>query len=246
MVAVYSSSSRIGYETHKGLVDLLRQNYGQLWAIVCAGLVIAINMAMIIADLMAVSDAFSIILGQRRAFFVGAVAFSVWYILIFRDYRKITQALLWLSLPLFVYVPSAMIVTPSAGTLLHRIFVPHIVRSGNYVAAVVAIFGSLLTPYILVWQTSSRREHAVIGEETPHMAQSQAGTSVTTLLSFSIIIAAGSVLHLPDGPDDHPASRRGLASCRRRLRTNHLCPRRYWSRHGGIAGFSGLALLQHR
>lgn len=196
LIAVYACSSRIGYETRKGLVDLLRENYGQHWAIACAAVVIVINMAMIIADLMAVSDAFSIILNQRRAFFVGAVAFSVWYILIFRDYRKITRALLWLSLPLFVYVASAVIATPSPLALLHRTFLPQVVRSGSYVAAVVAIFGSLLTPYILVWQTSSRREHAVIGEETPHMAQSRAGTVVTTLLSFSIIIAAGAVLHL--------------------------------------------------
>src|SRR5439155_7491246 len=61
---------------------------------------------------------------------------------------------------------------------------------------IVAIFGSLLTPYVIVWQTSSRREHAVIGEDTPHEAQSQMGTLVSTLLAYSVMVAAGSVLHL--------------------------------------------------
>jgi Mn2+/Fe2+ NRAMP family transporter len=61
----------------------------------------------------------------------------------------------------------------------------------------VGLFGSLLTPYVLVWQTSSRREHAQLGQETPHEAQSQAGTFVTSVLSFSIIVAAGSVLRIP-------------------------------------------------
>jgi Mn2+/Fe2+ NRAMP family transporter len=52
-----------------------------------------------------------------------------------------------------------------------------------------------------VWQTSSRREHAKIGEHTPHEAQSRAGTFVTSVLSFSIIVAAGSVLRVQNPSD---------------------------------------------
>jgi Mn2+/Fe2+ NRAMP family transporter len=200
-MSIFNVSGRIGYETQKGLVDLLRENYGRGWALACASLVVVINMAMIVADLMAVSDALSIILQQRRAFFVGAAAFSIWYILIFRDYRKITQALLWLSLPLFVYVAAAFVAAPSAREVVARTFVPHVAHSTDYVAVVVGLFGSLLTPYVLVWQTSSRREHASIGQHTPHEAQSQAGTFVTSVLSFSIIVAAASVMHMAQASD---------------------------------------------
>lgn len=201
LMSIFNVSGRIGFETQKGLVDLLRENYGRRWALACALLVVVINMAMIIADLMAVSDALSIILAQRRAFFVAAAAFTIWYVLIFRDYRKITRALLWLSLPLFVYVASAIFAGPSPRTLIVETFLPRIVHSTDYIAAVVALFGSLLTPYVLVWQTSSRREHAAIGVPTPHEAQSQAGTFVTSVLSFSIIVAAASVLHLASPVD---------------------------------------------
>jgi Mn2+/Fe2+ NRAMP family transporter len=79
--------------------------------------------------------------------------------------------------------------------------IPRISPSTDYIAGVVALLGSLLTPYVLVWQTSSRREQAVIGQHTPHEAQSRAGTVVTTLLSFSIIVAAGSVLRIPHPVD---------------------------------------------
>ncbi len=201
LLAVYSVSGRIGYETQMGLVDLLRENYGQSWALACAGVIVLINLAMIIADLMAVSDAFSIILNQQRVIFVAVTAFTIWYVLIFRDYRKITRALLWLSLPLFVYVVSAVIAGPPVRTLLVRTFVPHAGHNADYVATLVGLFGSLLTPYILVWQTSSRREHARMGEETPHEMQSRMGTFVTTVLSFSIVVAAAAVLHLPQPID---------------------------------------------
>lgn len=200
LVAIFNVSGRIGYETRQGLVDLLREHYGRKWALTCAGMIVAINMAMIIADLMAVSDAFSIILQQRRIYFVAATAFSIWYVLIFRDYRKITHALLWLSLPLFVYVAAAVLAAPSAQEVLISTVVPRIYPTTDYIAGVVGLFGSLLTPYVLVWQTSSRREQAAMGQHTPHEAQSRAGTVVTTLLSFSIIVAAGSVLRM-----SHPA-----------------------------------------
>lgn len=193
---IFGVSARLGYETRQGLVDLLRVNYGKSLALTCAAVVIVINMAMIVADLMAVSDALSIVLGHSRIYFVAAVAFSVWYILIFRNYRKITEVLLWLSLPLFVYVAAAVVSAPSLVELVHRTFVPSVVRAPGYAGAVVAIFGSLLTPYVLVWQTSSRREQAVTGGVRPHNFESHAGTAVTTVLSYSVLVAAASVLHL--------------------------------------------------
>ncbi len=201
LVAVFHVSVRIGYETKKGLVDLLREHYGRGWALACVIVVIAINMAMIVADLMAVSDALSIILRQQRVYFIAVTAFTVWYVLIFRDYRKITHALLWLAMPLFVYVAAAVIAAPSAREVFARTLIPHVARSPDYIKAVVGLFGSLLTPYVLVWQTSSGREQAAIGAPTSYAAQSRAGTIVTTVLSFSIIVAAGSVLHLAQPQD---------------------------------------------
>ena len=45
---------------------------------------ILVNLAVICADLMAVSDAFSILTNQSRMYFVAATAFFIWYILVFR------------------------------------------------------------------------------------------------------------------------------------------------------------------
>jgi Mn2+/Fe2+ NRAMP family transporter len=194
---VFAVSARIGYEARKGLVDLLREYYGRRLAAVCALAMVAINMAMIIADLMAVSDGMSIILLQKRSFFVAAVAFTVWYFLIFRDYRKLTKILLWLSLPLFLYVVAAVLSRPNPWNLLIGTFIPHVSRSSEYVTAMIGLFGSLLTPYVLVWQTSSRREQAMIGEARPLAVDSHAGTFASTILSYSIVVAAAMVLNLP-------------------------------------------------
>jgi Mn2+/Fe2+ NRAMP family transporter len=198
---VFAVSARIGFEARKGLVDLLRENYGRTLASICAVTIVAINMAMIIADLMAVSDGMSIILLQKRSFFVAAVAFTVWYFLIFRDYRKLTRILLWFSVPLFLYVVAAVLSRPNPWTLLMATLVPHVSRGSEYVTAMIGLFGSLLTPYVLVWQTSSRREEAMAGGTRDVVAGSHAGTLATTLLSYSIVVAAAMVLRLPSPVD---------------------------------------------
>lgn len=196
LLAVFSVSARIGVESRQGLVDLLRTHYGRAIALGCAGLVVAINMAMIIADLMAVTDAFSLIMALPRMYFIAAVAFSVWYILIFRDYRKIIQTLVLLSLPLFIYVAAAVLSHPNWGQIVSHSIFPNIPRDAGYPAAVIGIFGSLLTPYVLVWQTSSRREVALAGGRGGGSFEHHAGTIVTTVLCYSIMVAAGTVLRV--------------------------------------------------
>lgn len=195
LLAVFSVSARIGFESRKGLVDLLFGNYGRIVALGCAAVVVAINMAMIVADLMAVTDAFSIITEMPRMYFIVAVAFSVWYILIFRDYRKITQTLAFFSLPLFLYVAAAVLAHPDWKQVISNSLFPRIPRNPGYPVAVIGIFGALLTPYVLVWQTSSRREEALaggVGGEAEH----HAGTAVTTILCYSIMVAAATVLRV--------------------------------------------------
>jgi Mn2+/Fe2+ NRAMP family transporter len=195
LITIFAVSARIGHQTEQGLVDLLRQHYGRGVALACASVVIVINLAMIIADLLAVSEAFSIIGQQPRIFFVAAIAFTVWYILIFRDYYKITHTLVWLSLPLFAYVATAVLSVSDPIQVLRSTFWPARTQSPDYVIGVMALFGSLLTPYVLVWQTSSRREQAVLGDREPYGPGHHAGGLVAALVSYSVLLSAAEVLH---------------------------------------------------
>ena len=197
LLTIFAVASRIGTETRQGLLDLVREQYGRGWAALGAGVTVLTNVVVVVADLMAVSAAFAIVLHQPRAFFVAGTAFSVWYILIFHDYRRITRALVLVSLPLYLYIAAAAMSLPSVRDLLWNTFAPSIHMSGDYVETVVALFGSLLTPYILLWQVSSRSDP----EHEPHRADSHLATLVSTLLAFCVLVAASSVLHLPRGAD---------------------------------------------
>src|SRR5580698_10454297 len=152
--AVFTVAARIGHHSNRGLVELIRQSYGKAagWGIAVA--MISVNMTMIVADLVAVSDAFSLILQQSRIFFLPAVAFAVWYLLVVGDYRKSSRALIWFALFQVAYLVAAVMAVKSWTGLLKGIFLPHITLNSAYVIGIIAVFGSLLTPDVLVWQTS--------------------------------------------------------------------------------------------
>jgi Mn2+/Fe2+ NRAMP family transporter len=192
LLAALDVSTRIGIETRKGIFDLIRENYGRTAAACGAVVTVVISMVVIIADLMAVAEVLSILLHQPRMFFAPLIAFTVWYMLVFHDYRKITRVLVWFSLPICLYLLAACVTAPAARQLLSGFFIPHLGGGRDYIEGIVALFGSLLTPYIILWQTSSRTDRA----HEHHRADSIIASVVTFVLAASIIIAAGSVLHL--------------------------------------------------
>ena len=186
---VFAVSSRIGQETSRGLIDLVREQYGHHKAIVLAALILVVNLAMIIGDIVAVADSCSLVTGQPRVYFLAAIAFIIWYLLIIGNYQKTTKALGLISLILISYVVAAWHVSGSLLSVAGGVLIPRIQSSQAYTMAVVAVFGSLLTPDVIVWQASSRRGLPE-GVAQAHVTESHAGTFVACVISLSAMIAA--------------------------------------------------------
>lgn len=186
---VFSVSSRIGHESQKGLVELVRECFGVGSSRTIAVAIFVVNFAMIIGDLVAVSDSISIITQQPRMYFLTPLAFAVWYMLILGDARKSMERMGLLSIVLVAYVAAAYMATPSVRSLAQGILLPKIQLTSAYAMAVIAVFGSLLTPDVIVWQTSSKRD-VPEGLRQSLYSESHAGTIVATLVSLSAIIAA--------------------------------------------------------
>jgi Mn2+/Fe2+ NRAMP family transporter len=193
---VFAVSSRIGRDTRRGLIELVRIRYGGGRAKVMALGMVVVNLAMVIGDIYAVSDAFSLILLQRRAMFIAVVGFVVWYFLIVSDYKKVTRTLGSLTLVLLAYILAAHRATDSYPHLAAGVLLPHLRMTGAYFMAAIALFGSLLTPDVIVWQTSTKRDLPA-GVANAHYTESNAGTIVACLISFCVIVCAAR-LHIAD------------------------------------------------
>jgi Mn2+/Fe2+ NRAMP family transporter len=196
LLSVFAVSSRLGSQTGKGLVELIRLHHGRKMAVGIAILVVAVNLAMIIGDIVAVSDGFSIITVFPRRYFLALTGFAVWYVLIVGNYQKTTKTLGGLTLILIAYVVAAFHVTDSFTGLASGILLPRMHMNTAYMMGVVAVFGSLLTPDVIVWQTSSRRGLPE-GLSHAHISESHAGTFVACVISISVMVAA-SHLHVAD------------------------------------------------
>jgi len=195
LFTIFAVSSRIG-RTGKGLIQLVREHYGKKTAVVIALLVVAVNLTMIVGDIVAVSEGFSLITVFPRVYFLAVVGFVVWYLLILGNYRKTTKALGTITLVLIAYVMAAFHVTDSFGKLASGVLLPRIQMNTEYMMGVVAVFGSLLTPDVIVWQTSSRRGLPE-GVAQAHVSESHAGTFVACMISLCAMIAA-SQIHVAD------------------------------------------------
>jgi Mn2+/Fe2+ NRAMP family transporter len=160
---VFQVSARIGAVTRKGLVQLVTEQYGRRFGIGLAGCMVAVNLLMIIGDLVAVSDAASLITHQSRAFFIAVVGFMVWYVLILGSYEKVSSSVATMSLALVGYVVAAALTVETPLETLNHVVPPHVSYSSAYLMAVIAIFGALLTPDILVWQTQFTARAEVSG-----------------------------------------------------------------------------------
>lgn len=196
LFSIFAVSSRIGQETGQGLIELVRKHHGRKTSAVIAMLVVGVNLAMIVGDIVAVSDGFSLITLFPRVYFLALVGFAVWYLLILGNYQKTTKILGTLTLVLIAYVVAAFHVTNSFTEVAKGVLLPKIQANTGYMMGVVAVFGSLMTPDVIVWQTSSRRG-LPRGVAQAHIGESHAGAFVACLISLSAMIAA-SHLHVPD------------------------------------------------
>jgi Mn2+/Fe2+ NRAMP family transporter len=124
LMTVFGVSARIGHETRLGLIKLVRTRFSVRLAATLALMVVAVNVLMIVADIMAVSDAISIVLQQPSIFFPALVAFSVWYILTVAGYPRVNRTLSLLALFLFGYVAAALLASDSLPRVATEIVMP--------------------------------------------------------------------------------------------------------------------------
>jgi Mn2+/Fe2+ NRAMP family transporter len=115
--------------------------------------------------------------------------------LIVGNARKSMERLGLLSLFLISYVVAARFTVHSTAALAKGILLPHLEATSAYSMAVIAVFGSLLTPDVIIWQTSSKRD--IPHGEHAHDTESHAGTFVAILISLSAIVVAAS-FHVSD------------------------------------------------
>ena len=158
MAAVQLMCARLGLVTGRGLAAVIRGRYPRwvLWT-ACSLLIIA-NVFNIGADLGGMADAMQMVTGVPAYYWTPTFAALIVVLLFQTSYRTIARLFKWLTLVLFAYVVAAFLARPHWNEVLRATFIPHIEWTRSYIAVLVGIFGTTISPYLFFWQAAQEVE----------------------------------------------------------------------------------------
>jgi Mn2+/Fe2+ NRAMP family transporter len=210
MAAIQEISGRIGRVTGHGIAGNVCRNFGAAYVWSLVGLLFVANTINIAADLGAMADALKLLIGGPGIAYV--VLFGILSVLaqIFFDYDRYVSVLKWLTLSLFAYVIALAVVKVPWAEALKGILIPRVSWDAAFLTTLVAILGTTISPYLLVWQSSQEAEEQRIDPEKKPLKKDSSdapaefrrirldtmiGMAFSNLIALSIIITTAATLH---------------------------------------------------
>lgn len=210
MTAVQYIASRIGLVSGRGIGELLRSYYPRWLAIGVALALLIANTINAGADIGAIAASINLLAPgvPSTALIVPAgiaiLAFQVW-----GSYRLIAMTFKWLTLVLFAYVAAAFFAHPDWSAVTRGTFVPAISLNATYLSTLVAILGTTISPYMIVWQARQEVDEDIdLGrrllwqrkgttKRELRYAAIDVGTGMffSNLVMYFIILTTGATLH---------------------------------------------------
>ena len=210
MAAIQEVSARIGRVTGQGIAANIGDHYSPWLLRFIVVLLIVANVINLGADLGAMGAAVKLVVGGSAQLYVVLLAALCAVLEIFVQYRRYASILKWLTLALFAYIATVLIVKVPWGEVAYSTFVPRVEWTTDFLTSVVAVLGTTISPYLFFWQASEEAEDERVDPaakpltEAPEQAQSEIhriqldtwfGMGLSNLISWSIIVATAATLH---------------------------------------------------
>jgi NRAMP (natural resistance-associated macrophage protein)-like metal ion transporter len=210
MVSVQLVCARIGRVTGLGIAGNLRRHYPTAILIPMVGLLLVANTINIAADLGAMGAALQLLVAGRAIWYTALFGVVSLLVQVYVPYSHYVRVLRWLTLALLAYVATVFTVHIPWGTVAMKTLLPDISFKADYVMAVVAIFGTTISPYLFFWQASQEVEDQEAANDeqpllsAPAQAAAQfrrisldtyAGMGISNAVAFCIILTTAVTLH---------------------------------------------------
>jgi len=219
MAAVQEICDRTAMATGLTLGELAVKRFERLGRVVVGVLLVALlvaNAMNIAADLVAIGSGMTLLKLGPTWFWALAAGVAITALLIMGSFDRIALVFKVLCAALLSYLVVAIMVTRSWGSILTHTFVPHIPFSSAYLALLVAVLGTTISPYLFFWQGAHRLEEmrdepeggaevVSLKEQTSASAVKRkqhtsrldvfTGMTFSNLVMFSIIVATAETLH---------------------------------------------------
>jgi NRAMP (natural resistance-associated macrophage protein)-like metal ion transporter len=196
LIVVQEMSARLGAATGRGLLGLIRSEYGIRWASFAAFIVLLANFGMVLGEFVGISSAMALF-GVSRWISVGTAALVVSYLVVAGNYNQFEKVFVAMAMVFLAYVVSAVLAHPNLGDVARGLFVPVIHADPAYTALVIALIGTTISPYQQVFQQSAVVEKGIPRSRYPaERKDTIAGMVFSNVISMFIIIATAATLHV--------------------------------------------------
>jgi NRAMP (natural resistance-associated macrophage protein)-like metal ion transporter len=213
MAAVQEICDRTALATGTGLGELaIKRFHGAGRAIVAVLLValVVANALNIAADLVAIGEGMQLLHAGPTWLWALLAGALITLLLVLGSFARISLVFKLLCAALLSYLVVAVLVTHQWGSVLSHTVVPHVELNKAYLALLVAVLGTTISPYLFFWQSAHRLEEMrdepeggakalPLKRQSPAKAHRKqrtsrldvfAGMTFSNLVMFAIIVAA--------------------------------------------------------
>jgi NRAMP (natural resistance-associated macrophage protein)-like metal ion transporter len=224
IVVVQEMCARIGLATGSGLAAVIKKKYSRKIVLAISSLILIANTINIGADIGAMAASVKLFVPQIPVS-IASLSFTAFIVIsqMLVPYSKYVKILKYLTISLFTYVITAMMVGGNWEHILLSSIIPHFEFTPAFAMMFVAILGATLTPYAFFWQASEEAEEDVakhkirdisskynspkISKKDVRLMRSDVavGMALSQLVMWSIITTTGTALHNNGITDIHTA-----------------------------------------
>lgn len=205
MAAIQKMCARIGLVTNQGLTGALKSHYPRpiLYIMLIFSFpAIVMNIGADIAGMGAV--------GNLLFPSIDAMFFSVFFtilllgLIIYLPYAQIASILKYLCIVILVYFIVPFLYKQDLVEIAKSTFIPTIKFDKEFIAIIVGILGTTISPYLFFWQASveveemkHKKHHVIVNKKIIHEMNQDVdfGMTVSGFVMYFIILTTGTVLY---------------------------------------------------
>jgi NRAMP (natural resistance-associated macrophage protein)-like metal ion transporter len=204
--AVQEMAARLGLVRGEGLAALIRQRFSRTILYGAVTLVAVANTFNIAADIAAMGASAKLVIPVPAALLAVLMTGVMLGLEIFVSYHRYARVLRWLALSLLAYLFVLATIDVDWSAVLDHALVPHLSGSRGELAALLAVFGTTVSPYLFFWQASEEVEEQDDRPGNEPSAPSDTnlrvmrwdvigGMTSACVVAFSIMVSAAAALH---------------------------------------------------
>jgi NRAMP (natural resistance-associated macrophage protein)-like metal ion transporter len=204
MAAIQQMCARIGLVTSQGLTGTLKKNYPKpiLYVMLLFSFpAIVMNIGADIAGMGAVGNL--LFPSIDASFFAVLFTILLLGLIIYLPYQKIASVLKYLCIVMLVYFIVPFLSKQNFSDIMKATFIPTIQWDKNFIAIIVGILGTTISPYLFFWQASveveemkSKKKHIIVNKKRINSMNQDVdfGMTISGFVMYFIILTTGTVL----------------------------------------------------